>query len=202
MKTFVFDADGVVCIGESFSLALEKQHRIPRERLAAFFSGPFPDCVLGRRDLKEEIAAHIGPWGWRRSVDELLTFWFQREHVVCPRVLACVRALRKKGHLCVLGTNQEKHRAAYLRQEMGLAGEFDRIFPSCELGAAKPSMEFFEGIREGLKPPAGDLCLVDDSERNVAGARAVGWSAIWYRGPSDISAIEKEASARGRTAAS
>jgi putative hydrolase of the HAD superfamily len=196
MKTFVFDADGVVCIGESFSLALEKQHRISREQLAPFFSGPFPECVLGRRDLKDEISAHATAWGWRESVDELLTFWFQQEHVVCPAMLACVRTLRRRGHLCVLGTNQERYRAAYLRREMGLAGEFDHIFPSCELGAAKPSMAFFTGIQGRLKFSPGNLCLIDDSEQNVAGARAAGWSAIWYRGTSDIPAIEKEANAR------
>jgi putative hydrolase of the HAD superfamily len=196
MKTFVFDADGVVCIGQNFSMALEDQHHIPHEQLASFFAGPFADCILGRRDLREVIAAYAADWGWSKSVDDLLAFWFQQEHVMCSQVLECVRMLRKKGHLCVLGTNQEAHRAAYLRREMRLAEEFDQIFPSCELGAVKPSIEFFRGIQGHLKLQPTDLCLIDDSDGNIAGARAAGWNAIGYRSTADIPAIEKEANQR------
>lgn len=193
MKTFVFDADGVVCVGSSFSMALEREHRISRERLAPFFAGPFTECILGLRDLKAELALHIGDWGWRGSVDELLAFWFRSEHVVCSQLLSCVRALRQMGHGCVLGTNQEKYRAEYLRREMRLAEEFDHVLPSCELRAAKPSGAFFHAVQERLRQAPNALCLIDDSERNVAGARAAGWRAIWYRGTADISAIKAEA---------
>lgn len=193
MKTFVFDADGVICVGPSFTESLEREHQIPRATTAPFFAGPFPDCVRGVRDLKAELAGFLPAWGWQRSVDELLAFWFQREHVLCPEALGCVRELRRKGHGCVLGTNQEKYRAAYLAQEMGLAAVFDAIFPSCELGAAKPSREFFGQIQARLRQPPGNLCLIDDAERNVAAAWAAGWSAIHYRDVADLAQIEAAA---------
>jgi len=179
MKTFVFDADGVICVGESFGIALEREHQIPRERLAPFFTGPFLECVLGRRDLKEVIASHAGEWGWRKSVEDLLAFWFRSEDVISLAAVECVRSLRQKGHVCVLGTNQEKYRTSYLRSEMGLAEEFDRIFASCELGKAKPSAAFFSAIQERLEVPTDSLCLVDDSEMNVAAAKAAGWRGAW-----------------------
>ena len=192
MKTFVFDADGVICVGESFSVVLERRHQIPRERLASFFAGPFAECVLGRRDLKEAIASYLVEWGWRESVEDLLAFWFQCEDVISLEALGCVRSLRKKGHRCVLGTNQEKYRTGYLRCQMGLVEEFDQIFASCELGVAKPSAAFFSAIQEHLKVPTSSLCLIDDSERNVAAARGAGWRGVWYRGLNDIAAIEGE----------
>ncbi|MEJ1972059.1 MAG: HAD-IA family hydrolase [Lacunisphaera sp.] len=195
MKTFVFDADGVICVGESFSAALEARHHIPHEHLMSFFNGPFPECIRGRLDLKEVITPYLVEWGWPRSVEDLLAFWFTCEHVLCSEALACVRALTRKGHVCVLGTNQEKYRAAYLRREMRLAEEFDRIFVSCDLGAAKPAVAFFAHIQEQLQCPPRSLCLVDDSEKNVAGARAAGWHAIWYRGVASLSAIEQVANA-------
>jgi putative hydrolase of the HAD superfamily len=193
VKTFVFDADGVLCVGERFDAALEKEHLIPRARLAPFFTGPFSECVLGRRDLKEALLPYVAEWGWRGSVEELLAFWFQCEHVVCTEVLACVRALRKKGHVCALGTNQERHRAAYMRREMRLAEEFDHVFVSCELGVAKPDGAFFRRVEERLQSHASEICLIDDSQRNVAGAQAAGWRALWYRDVTDLSAIENEA---------
>jgi putative hydrolase of the HAD superfamily len=193
MKTFVFDADGVICIGRSFSVSLEQEHHIPRERLVPFFTGPFRECVLGRRDLKEVVASYAVEWGWPGSVEDLLAFWFQREHVISMEAIECLRSLRKKGHVCVLGTNQEKYRTNYLRHEMRLAAEFDQVFASCELGVAKPSAEFFSKIQEHLKVPAEGLYLVDDSERNVAAAKVAGWRGIWYRGLRDIAAIEGKA---------
>ena len=193
MQTFVFDADGVICVGPSFSVCLEREHQIPRERSAPFFAGPFQECVLGRCDLKEVIAPYAHEWGWRHSVDDLLSFWFRCEHEICAQAVACVRSLRDKGHLCILATNQEKHRIEYLRRKMGLSAEFDQIFASCELGVAKPSTEFFQRIREQLNVPSGDLCLIDDSERNVAAARMSGWRALVYRGVQDLALIGQEA---------
>lgn len=189
MKTFVFDADGVVCIGANFSFALEAEHGIPRENLVPFFRDTFPDCILGRRDLKATLTPYLPIWGWKKSADEFLNFWFQREHVLCPQVLACVQALKARGHRCVLGTNQESHRAAYLTREMKLGESFDRIFASCEMGAAKPSVDFFHGIETHLASPPTDLCLIDDAAKNVAGAQSADWSAIHYRSPADIPKI-------------
>jgi len=200
MKTFVFDADCVVCVGAKFSVSLEREHGIPPERLVAFFRGPFADCLVGRSDLKKALAPFLPTWGWRSSVDAFLRFWFEQEHVICREALACVRELRKRGHLCVLGTNQERHRATYLRREMGLEVEFDHILPSCEIGAAKPSEEFFTAVELRLRTPARELCLIDDYERNVLGAEACGWRTIWYRSKADLDKIRAEAARATPTA--
>lgn len=193
MKTFVFDVDGVICVGGGFTAALEREYQISSERLVSLFAGPFHECTLGKRDLKEAIEPYLAGLGWKRSCDEFLTFWFQREHVICAEALSCVRALRKKGHTCVLGTNQEKYRAAYLRHEMRFAEEFDQFFVSCDLGVRKPESAFFSFVGKRIHCSPNDLCLVDDSEVNVAGARNAGWSAVWYRGVKDLAAVETEA---------
>jgi putative hydrolase of the HAD superfamily len=190
MKTFVFDADGVLCVGSPFTVALEREHQISRDRLAQFFAGPFSECLLGSRDLKEALEPYLAESGWRQSVDEFLAFWFQREDVVCAAALSCARALRSKGHMCALATNQEKYRLAYLRREMRLAEEFDHIFASCDIGARKPDSTFFSYVGGQLRRSPSELCLIDDSEDNVSAARALGWSAIRYRGTEDLAALE------------
>ncbi len=193
MKTFVFDADGVLCVAGPFTAALEREHGIPAERLQPFFRSVFRECVVGTRDLKAELGPRLPGWGWRGSVEEFLQFWFAREDRLCPQVLEGVRTLRKRGHCCLLGTNQEKYRAAYLRQAMGLTGEFDGIFPSCELGHAKPSPGFFSAIEQRTGQPAAQFMLVDDNKANVHGARAADWAALHYRGVADIPQIFREA---------
>jgi putative hydrolase of the HAD superfamily len=196
LMTFAFDLDGVVCVGGSFTAALEREHGIPAERLRPFFSGEFRGCLLGRRDLKTELKPRLAEWGWHESVEAFLAFWFQTEHVICPEIMDCVRTLRSRGHHCVLATNQERYRVAYMRREMALEGEFDDLFVSCEIGVAKPAAEFFFAIQKRLGAAATDLLLIDDSEPNAEGARAAGWDAMHYRGRADVPQILRESCAR------
>lgn len=193
MTTFVFDADGVVCVGENVGIWLERKHGIGKERLAGFFAEPFRECLVGKRDLKAELTSYLAEWGWTDSVDDFLEFWFRSEHVVCADILNCVRSLRRRGHTCVLGTNQEKYRASYMRKDMKLETEFDHVFASCDVGAVKPTHEFFARVLAGLGKAPQSLCLIDDSEKNVSGAVACGWRAIHYRGREDIASIYSEA---------
>lgn len=184
LRSYVFDLDGVLCTGSPFTVSLEKVYGIDRLRWAPFFSGPFADCLVGRRDLKIELAPHLPEIGWREGVDSLLRFWFESEKGVCPDALACVRLLRKRGHRCYLGTNQERHRTAFIRKEMGMDSEFDGILSSSLIGWRKPAAEFYARARETIGE--ADILLVDDSAANVEGARAAGWKAWHYQGVADL----------------
>ena len=189
MKNFVFDADGVICIGAKFGVALEKEYGIPAARLKAFFADSFFDCVTGRSDLKQRLTPVLPSFGWPSTVDAFLQFWFERENVLCPDALACVQTLRQRGHRCYLGTNQEAYRVAYMRNAMGLERAFDTVFPSCEVGAAKPAPQYFEEVRRRIDCPRESLFLIDDSLRNVAAAKSCGWRALHYRGTADLTKI-------------
>jgi HAD superfamily hydrolase (TIGR01509 family) len=187
MKAFVFDLDGVVCVGPRFTVSLERAHGIDQARWASFFAGPFLECIVGRRDLKAELQAHAPALGWSGSVDDLLTFWFETENVICPEALACVGALRSQGYPCYLGTNQERYRTEYLENEMGLSSQFDGIFSSSRLGHAKPAAAYFRAVEATIGSPA--VCLIDDSIANVEAAAAFGWESLHYRDSRDLARI-------------
>jgi len=121
-----------------------------------------------------------------------MSYWpsgFQQENQITQEVVDCARTLRGRGHRCVLGTNQEKYRAAYLWDHMKLSERFDGIFPSCDLGAAKPLPEYFAAIQKRLGKPASCFLLIDDTEKNVIAAQAVGWDAIHFKGIEDVDAV-------------
>ena len=121
-----------------------------------------------------------------------MSYWpsgFQQENQIAQEVVDCARTLRERGHRCVLGTNQEKYRAAYLWDHMRLKEWFDGIFPSCELGAAKPSSEYFAAIQKFLGAPAACFLLIDDQGKNVTEAQAAGWDAIHFKGIEDVNAV-------------
>ncbi|WP_243058790.1 HAD family hydrolase [Nocardioides sp. SR21] len=89
-------------------------------------------------------------------------------------VLALVASLRAAGYGVHLGTNQHRERATYLRTVLGYDAVFDVGCYSCELGAAKPSPEFFAGALALIGAAADEVLFVDDSLANVEAARAAG----------------------------
>ena len=96
---------------------------------------------------------------------------------VAPSTVPLVDSLRARGLGVHLATNQNPERAAYMRRELGYDGLFDSCFYSCEIGVAKPEAAYFEHALAALAAPASAVLFVDDSGRNVDGARAAGLRA-------------------------
>ena len=68
-KAIFFDADGVLIKSKRrFTDSLREEFGMEPERAQPFFKGVFKECVLGRADLKTELAMVMGDWGWKGSV--------------------------------------------------------------------------------------------------------------------------------------
>ena len=118
IKIFLFDADGVVIIpSERFSDRFSREFNVDyEEKIPPFFENDFEPCLTGRADLKEIIKPYLKRWGWKKSVDELLEYWFENENHIDERVIEVIKKLRAIGIKCYLATNQEKYRTQYLRK--------------------------------------------------------------------------------------
>ena len=57
---------------------------------------------------------------------------------------------------------------------------FDGIVVSSHEGVAKPDAEIFRRVLQRFNLEAARTLLVDDAERNVDAARALGWKAILF----------------------
>ena len=93
---------------------------------------------------------------------------------VAPESIELVHRLRAAGYGVHLGTNQERHRAAYMRATLGYDDLFDVSCYSCDLGAVKPETSFFERALSLIGAAPAEVLFVDDSLPNVLGARAAG----------------------------
>jgi len=77
-----------------------------------------------------------------------------------------------------LATNQEKNRAAYMREQMGFGTLFTKMYVSSEMGLKKPSHEFFTYIQNDIgSDDASTLLFWDDTPENVDAAVATGMQA-------------------------
>jgi len=189
ISAVVFDADGVVIFPWRFAQVLEQTHGITGEMTGEFFGGIFGDCLTGQADLKVVLPPYLARWGWQGSVDDFLHIWFETENAPDERMIAVVRVLRGSGYTCCLATNQEQHRAEYVKHQMGFADLFDHLFFSCELGSCKPDPAFYKRIVQTLALDGSQIVFWDDSPSVVAGARTCGWNAEVY---TDFEAFEAQ----------
>lgn len=180
IKVILFDADGVLITGEKFAHHLQHEMNISQETTAPFFKGRFKDCVIGKADLKKEIAPFLPQWGWNKSVDDFLKLWFGVEHQTNKVLMNWIRELRKRGLLCYIATNQEKYRAEYIKDYMELSPLFDGVFASNEMGVCKPDQEFFYKIIDALGVKKNEILLWDDTQVNVDSAIKVGMNGEFF----------------------
>jgi len=173
----MFDADGVLQNLPGGWIAAAEPFFGARalEFLQRSYEAELP-TLAGQGDHLAILTATLTEFGVTVPVADVYRgIWLSMEPVAAS--LAVVRALRQGGYGVHLGTNQERYRAAHMREVLGYDGLFDVSCYSCELGAAKPDLAFFtEAARRiGAEPSA--ILFIDDNAGNVAAARQAGLSA-------------------------
>jgi putative hydrolase of the HAD superfamily len=187
-KVILFDADGVTLKRQSeyFSQRFAREHGAPIDEVTNFFKGMYRHCQAGKSDLQEELAILLPQWGWQKSVEEFLKYWFSAD-VPDQDVLDKVQDFRRQGSTCCLATDQEKYRAQYIREKLGFDGIFDHCFFSSEIGYSKEEPEFFTRVLTALAVSPGEARFWDDDMKNVEAAKSVGIDARFYTGIEDLS---------------
>jgi putative hydrolase of the HAD superfamily len=181
IKAICFDADGVVVYPQmQFSKYLNEEHGISPEMTGTFFRGVFNDCLVGKANLSEVLPTYLEEWNWRGSVEEFIATWLKRDHVIDVRLLNAIQRLRQNGTICCLTTSQERNRAMYMKTKMGFQDAFDHLFFSCEVGSQKPDLAYYQHVEKVLDIEKRTILFWDDFEKNVIGAREVGWNAELY----------------------
>jgi putative hydrolase of the HAD superfamily len=103
----------------------------------------------------------------------------RRGHPLLPGAGATVRALAGRYRLALL-TNGPPDIQRHKIDGTGLRDCFEAVFVSGEVGVAKPDLAVFDMVLEKLDATAASTVMIGDNwERDVLGARAAGWSAIW-----------------------
>ncbi len=59
---------------------------------------------------------------------------------------------------------------------------YEVIIDSSEIGLAKPDPAIYEYAQRTIKVPPERILFVDNSQKNLNGAKRVGWQTFWYNG--------------------
>ena len=177
IRHVLFDADGVLQdVPGGWEASTEPYLG---ERTTEFLRRVWDDelaTLAGQADLLPLLAAALADFGVTASLEEVhRAIWLRIEPV--EETITLVSALRRNGYGVHLGTNQDRHRAAHMRDVLGYDALFNVSCYSWELGARKPDLAFFaEAARKiGATPTA--ILFIDDSARNIEAARDAGLAA-------------------------
>jgi len=100
--------------------------------------------LQGRLDLYVALHEWLEPQGLADRLQEFVGFWFDNDTVIDREVLALSDAWRQRtGGKVFAASNQEHHRATFLRDHAGLGRHVDEIVYSAALGVCKPDRVFF-----------------------------------------------------------
>ena len=177
IRHVLFDADGVLQdVPGGWDAGAR---RYLGERTTEFLRRVWDDelpALTGQAELLPLVAAAMADFGVTVSVEEVhRAIWLRIEPE--EQSLALVRALRRNGYGVHLGTNQERNRAAHMREVLGYDALFDVSCYSWELGARKPEPAFFAEAARRIGAVPAAILFIDDSGRNVAAARDSGFAA-------------------------
>lgn len=177
IRHVLLDADGVIqdVPGGWVRVVRERAGEDAVEAITRLRVDELP-ALRGEGDVLDDFAREAERLGLDLDVAGLYTsVWDSIE--TSPDMLDLIHRLRAAGYGVHLGSNQERHRAAYMRTTLQYDGLFDVSCYSCDLGAAKPEAAFYERAVGLIGAAPAEVVFVDDLEENVRGARAVGLAA-------------------------
>lgn len=177
VKIILIDADGVVIKKHGyFSERYLKDHgsSLNINDILIFFKNEYRQAARGKADLKDLLNGRLSKWGWKGTVDDFLAYWFCGERDTDDNLLESINTLRKQGIKVYLVSDNEKYRAEYLMENVGLKNKFDGAFFSCDLGFTKEDPEFFKMLTEKLHINPQEIVYWDDDIKNINSARELG----------------------------
>jgi epoxide hydrolase-like predicted phosphatase len=164
------------------SRAYEQKMGLPESGLRGVMqrSPYFRDAVVGKRsgeELWRDIALSIGesPENWQKLVDVYCS-----AIALNTELVAFLRALRPHYKTAIL-SNASLEVRAFITGTFHLDREFDLIIISSEEGMRKPEPELYRLALNRLDVLPSEAFFIDDEQRYVEGARALGMHALQFK---------------------
>jgi putative hydrolase of the HAD superfamily len=183
-SALLVDLDGVLRVWDpEFTAGVERRYGLAPGALLT--AGLAPDR------LRPLVTGQISRAEWQAGIGEAVgsaeavAEWATFRGTVDLDVLGLIRSVRAAGRPVALATNADDAARADLAV-LGLTDELDAVANSAELGVAKPAAEFYATACAAVGVPPRGCLLVDDTDRNVRGARAAGLAAHRWTGPADV----------------
>ena len=187
IKNIAFDLGGVV-LALSYEQAVSRFEEIglrnARQHLDAFEQkGIFGDLEAGRisvETFRSELSLLVGR---ELSMDECYYAWHGYVDHVPPQNLEAFLDLRSRGYKVCLLSNTNPFMMQWADKDFDGKGHpisyfFDAMYLSYQCGVMKPHREIFEMMLRGQQSFPEETLFIDDGQRNVEAAAALGMHTL------------------------
>lgn len=183
IETLFLDIGGVILDPDKrFWSRLEAEHGIPSGAEELFYGeeGPWHACKTGQITYEDYVLQMANRLGMEHSV--LAALRAELEWVVIEPMVEWVRRVKASyGPLIVALSNADTTLEERL-ETLHLTNLFDAVINSARVGLAKPDPEIYRLALTYTQSPPGACLFVDDRERNMPPAQALGIHTVVYRG--------------------
>lgn len=184
LQVLLLDLDGVVRHFDDDAIAaVESRHGLePGALTAAFGPAGGAELITGRithAEFAERLGAEV-------DVPAAGHAWaYEMPFHADGEVLDLADRTRATGvRVCLLTNGTDKVPADL--DALGITDRFDTVFNAHDIGWAKPSLEIYVDVLRRLDVPAPAVLFVDDAEKNVLAATALGIDAVHFTGVADL----------------
>ncbi len=162
-------------IGEARRRALFAEVDLTAMNESVDMGAPFADSVATLAGAHPE---------WRDEIQLWHECWIDMASPAIPHSVCLLRALRTRGIPVLALSNFGIETFDLACAHYPFLNEFDRAWVSGHLGRSKPDPAIYAVLETefGIAPEA--LLFTDDRPENIAAARARGWGAHLFEGPS------------------
>ena len=183
IKNIIFDLSEVIISGyHGVEKILEQQYAIPeeaweRQRLSK--NELFLNLMRGNLSEEAYLEELLQGTNWNISIEQLKTAIRSNLNRPVPGTMKVVRELKGKYQLILL-SDYVREWMKYIEERNEDLRIFDKKIFSYNIGITKSEVETFETVLEQTKIVANETLFIDDYEKNVKNAEAVGIHGIVF----------------------
>lgn len=185
IKNIIFDLSEVIISGyHGVEKLLREQYGIPEQgfkeqkQLKNEF---FLDSMRGNLSEEEYLKELLQGMDWSISIDQLKTAIRQNLNQPIPGTMEIVKQLKEKGNYqLILLSDHVREWVKYIEENNKDLQMFDRKIFSYDIGVVKSDKQTFKIVLEQTGIIADETLFIDDYEKNVKNAEAVGIHGIVF----------------------
>lgn len=187
IKAVILDLDGVYFKEgtKNFLDSVAEKFGVSREKVASLYlkSEEMMEYKKGKMQGKDFWDFFITELNIKSNMQEFLEL-LQRGYNLNPLAEKILHVLKKDGVKPIICTNNFKERIRVLNERFDFVKDFALAIFSYDFGILKPELILNVIENSGLKPE--EILFLDDSEKNVEGARKFGVISERCETPEDV----------------
>lgn len=109
---------------------------------------------------------------------------------IAPEKVRLLKKLSESYDIYMLSNNNPiclpKAEEIFAQAGLNMYENFKKCYISSQMKALKPAQEFYRAVMEDIGGLVEEMLFIDDSQKNVDGALAVGLPSVYYKPGSDL----------------